>query len=166
MHIHSARAFSVLALFVSALCSNIATAQNTAGKSKIYAQKLVEELLPQHPEVSALELAAISPDNNQCKTIAATEAKEIGEKCDKDELTAMNSNQPFVEKEREKGAVVWDVTMPIHDSAGKVIATVGMDFRPANGLNRTRVIASARQIAKELEIRIESSKQKLFDPVS
>jgi hypothetical protein len=156
--------FWLFLLLLSFSCLDSAKAQ-TNSKPKIYAQKLLEDVLAVHPEVSGLELASTPPDKAQCVTIAATEVKEVGQKCDKDEFTAMKTDQPFVEKEREKGVVVYDVTMPVHDSAGKVIATVGMDFRPGTGQNRTKVIASARQIAKELEERI-ASKEKLFEPAS
>lgn len=158
------KAFLLFLLLLS-FCSHIAKAQTSAAQPKIYAQKLLEDVLAVHPEVSALELASTPPDKAQCITIAATKAKEIGEKCDNDEFTAMKTDQPFVEKEREKGLTVYDVTMPIHDLAGKVIATVGVDFRPATGQHRPKVVASARQIAKELEARI-SSKEKLFEPAS
>ena len=161
----TARVFWLLLVLPGFLCLRDAKAQTNGGKAKIYAQKLLEDVLAVHPEVSGLELASTPPDQTQCVTIASTEPKEIGEKCDKDEFTAMKTDQPFVEKEREKGLVVYDVTMPVHDSAGKVIATVGMDFRPGTGQNRTKVIASARQIAKELEARI-ASKEKLFEPAS
>jgi hypothetical protein len=153
------------AILVCVLCFDTAKAQSASSKTKTYAQKLLEDTLATHPEVSGLELASTPPDKTQCVTIAATDPKEIGGKCDKDEFTAMKTDQPFVEKEREKGVEVYDVTMPIHDSAGKVIATVGMDFRAGTGQNRNKVVASARQIAKELESHI-TSKEKLFEPAA
>src|SRR5258708_36666924 len=74
--------------------------------------------------ISRLGGAAIKPGKG-CQTIAAREAKEIGQKCDKDELTARKTNQPFVEQEKTE----FDVTLPIHNPAGKIIATAGMDFK-------------------------------------
>ena len=155
----------LLAVLLCFVCFDTAKAQTSASKTKTYAQKLLEDTLAAHPEVSGLELASTPPDKTQCVTIAATDPKEIGGKCDKDEFTAMKTDQPFVEKEREQGVEVYDVTMPIHDTAGKVIATVGMDFRAGTDQNRTKVVASARQIAKELESHI-TSKEKLFEPAA
>src|SRR5262249_57936354 len=66
--------------------------------TRIYAQKLAEETLAAHSELVGLELAATPPTKSQCVTIASSEAKGIGEKCDKDEFTAMKTNKPFVEK--------------------------------------------------------------------
>jgi hypothetical protein len=113
-------------------------------------QKAVEEIAAAHPEVTSLELASRSAGG--CQTIAATEAKEIGEKCDKDELTAIKTNKPFVEQEKDG----WDVTVPLHDSSGKTTGTAGMDFKPAPGQTKDAVVAKARQIAAELEKRLNS----------
>jgi hypothetical protein len=106
------------------LCTVAGNSQsNPTSASRIYAQKLVEETLAVHPELMGLELAATPPGKTQCVTIASNETKGIGEKCDKDEFTAMKTNKPFVEKEKENGREVYDVTIPIHDANGKIIAT-------------------------------------------
>lgn len=65
-----------------------------------------------------------------CMTIASTEPKGVGERCDKDELTAMKTNHPFVEKEKENGKEVYDLTIPLHDPKGRIIATAGITFKP------------------------------------
>ena len=108
-----------------------------------------------------MEVAA-TPPGKACVTIAATVSKEVGAKCDNDEYTAIKTNKPFVEKENEGGKEVFDVTMPLHDSAGKVIATVGMDFKPEPGQERSNVINRAEEIVREFEERIPS-KAKLFE---
>lgn len=124
----------------------------------IMAQKVVAEIKASHPEITGLELAATRSPQEGCKTVAATEANEIGQKCDKDELTAIKTNRPFVEREKDE----FDVTLPIHDSAGKIIATAGMDFKAA-GQTKEVVTRQAKQIASELEKRF-TSKSKLFEP--
>jgi hypothetical protein len=92
-------------------------------EQKIVAQRLVEEALSKHPEVTEVELAIRT--SKECSTIADSELKGIGEKCDHDELEAMRIGEPFVEKEGDG----FDITMPLHDSTGKVIGIVGMDFK-------------------------------------
>lgn len=129
-----------------------------AGAEKIAAQKVAEEVLAAHPEITGLEIAATRSEQEGCKTIAATEAKEIGEKCDKDELTAIKTNKPLVEKEKDE----FDVTLPLHDSAAKIIATAGMDFKAA-GQTKETVARQAKAIAAELEKRF-TSKNQLFEP--
>ena len=130
----------------------------SANAAEIRAQKVVLEIKAAHPEITGLELAATRSEQGGCKTIAATEVKEIGEKCDEDEFTAMKTNQPFVEKENDE----FDATLPIHDAAGKIIGTVGMDFKAGPGQTRETVTRQAKQIATELEERI-TAKEQLFD---
>jgi hypothetical protein len=113
------------------------------------AQKLVDEIKAAHPEITGLELAAKTPGAG-CQTIAATEAKEVGEKCDDDEFTAWNTNKPFIEQEKEE----FDVTLPIHDSSGKVIATAGMDFKRQAGRTKETVAREAQKIGAEIERRL------------
>jgi hypothetical protein len=154
-------AFGVLLLIV---CGLVGHAQTTA-PAKIFAQKLIEETVAAHSELMGLELAATPPGKTQCVTIASTETKGIGEKCDKDEFTAIRTNKPFVEKEKENGKDVYDVTIPIHDSNGRVIATAGIDFKPQPDQTNAQVTERSRQIAKELEAKIKV-KEKLFEPMS
>ena len=51
----------------------------TAQPGKITAQKAVDEVKTAHPEITGLELAATKPGSESYKTIAATEAKEVGQ---------------------------------------------------------------------------------------
>jgi len=125
---------------------------------KIAAQKAVEEILAAHSEITGLEIAATRTEQEGCKTIAATEPKEVGEKCDADELTAIKTNRPLVEQEKDE----FDVTLPMHDSEGKIIATAGMDFR-VSGQTRETVSRRAKRIVAEIEKRF-TSKEQLFAP--
>jgi hypothetical protein len=54
-----------------------------------------------YPELIGVELATTPPGKTTCVT--TNETKGIGEKCDKDEFTAMKTDKPFVEKEKENG---------------------------------------------------------------
>jgi hypothetical protein len=158
--------FQVSSALLLFLCAGAGSAQTAPGQApKIYAQKLIVETLAAHSELSGLELAATPPGKTQCVTIASNETKGIGEKCDKDEFTAMKTNKPFVEKEKENGAEVYDVTIPIHDANGKIIATAGIDFKPEPNQTDAKVTVRSQQIAKEIESKIKS-KEKLFEPVS
>jgi hypothetical protein len=126
----------------------------------IMAQKVVAEVKAAHPEITGLELAAAKSEQESCKTIAATQAKEVGEKCDTDEFNAMKTNQPFVEQEKDE----FDATLPLHDAAGKIIGTVGMDFKVGPGQTKETVTRQAKQIVAEFEKHFPS-KEKLFEPV-
>lgn len=172
-HIVGSRKTIGLSVIALALCSWVTP--SWAGKplneekkgalkqGKTFAQRLVDEAATKHPELTGLEMSATPPGKQACVTIAATEAKELGEKCDNDEFTALKTNKPFVEKEKEGGKEVYDITMPLHDAAGKMIGTLGMDFKPEPGQQELDVVKRAKQIAGELEKQI-SSKAKLFEP--
>lgn len=133
---------------------------NPAGK--IFAQQLVERALATHPEVTGLELSSI-PLGKPCMCIASTDPKDLGDKCDTDELTPMKTSKPFVEKEKEGGKEVYDITMPLHDASGKMIGAVGMDFKPEPGQVESQVLKVARQIVGEMETQIPTQ-AKLFEP--
>ena len=91
-------------------------------KRKIFAQKLVEEAVLEHPNVTSIEMAA--QFSHGCSTIAATNPKDIGETCDRDELEAMRTGEPWVEEESDG----FDITVPLRDPGRNTIGTVGMDF--------------------------------------
>jgi hypothetical protein len=151
---HKNTLITVAVLFAaSSLCQSSA-----APPDKIAAQQAAEEIAAAHPEITSLEIAATKSQSEGCKTIAATEAKEVGQKCDKDELTAIKTNAPLVEKEKDG----FDVTLPLHDSSGKVMGTAGMDFKPEPGQTKSDVVSKAKLIASELEKRLPS-KEQLFE---
>jgi hypothetical protein len=133
-------------------------ASSLLAADKIAAQQVAEEVAAAHPEITSLEIAATKSQSEGCKTIAATEAKEVGQKCDKDELTAIKTNAPLVEKEKDG----FDVTLPLHDSSGNVMGTAGMDFKPEPGQTKSDVVGKAKLIASELEKRLPS-KEQLFE---
>ena len=145
----------VMALLLIGEASVVAT-------NKTVAQQLVEEAMAKHSQVSGVEISS-TPPGKSCLTIASTEAKGLGEKCDRDELTAMKTNKPFVEKENEEGKEVYDITMPLHDATGKLIGTVGLDFKPEPNQKESEVVELARQIVHEMETQIPT-KAKLFEP--
>ena len=49
-----------------------------APPDKVTAQKVAEEIKAAHPEITSLEIAATKSQSEGCKTIAATEAQEVG----------------------------------------------------------------------------------------
>lgn len=154
---------ALAASFVT-VAPSLAIASQTASEDQqkpILAQKVTEELAAKHPEIASLEVSATPPQQTACVTIAATEAKEIGGKCDDDEFAAIKTNKPFVEKENEGGKEVYDITLPLHDASGNVMGTIGMDFKPAPGQEQSQIVEQASQIVREFEKRIPS-RAKLF----
>jgi hypothetical protein len=126
-------------------------------KAKIFAQSLVEQTLAKHSELAGVELATTPLDGGRCVTIAATDTKEIGGKCDSDEFGVMKSGKPTVEKESDG----YDVTLPLHVE-GKTIGTIALDFKP--GEKEVGLLERANAIATELENQVPV-KTRLFEPV-
>jgi hypothetical protein len=125
-------------------------------KSKSFAQALVEDMVAKHHELEGLGLATTPPGGGDCVTIADTDAKELGDTCDKGELAVMATGKSTVEKEKDG----YDVVVPLHVS-GKTIGIIGMDFKLDQ--QEAGLLDRAKVIAKEIEEQIPS-KSKLFEP--
>jgi hypothetical protein len=155
MAVHArAVALIVLAAWVA---GPAARAQNQ--RAETYAQRLVNDFVKRHSEVSAVELAIMS--DGGCATLAATDPKDVGEKCDDDEKGPIRTGQPDVESP-SKADPVYDITQALHDSSGRLIGAVGMDIKPNAGPDRAAVVARAKVLLQELEAQIPS-KEKLFE---
>ena len=151
----------VLALALIVPATAIAPAASRAQKQgETYAQRLVNDFVRRHSsEVAAIELAIISDDG--CTTLAATDPKDVGEKCDDDEKGPIRTGQPDIEAP-SKHDPVYDITQALHDSAGGLIGAVGMDIKPSAGPDREAVVARAKALLHELEAQIPS-KEKLYE---
>jgi hypothetical protein len=127
-----------------------------------YGQRLVDRIVAAHPELAAMELAIVTDDG--CKTIAATDRKDVGEQCDDDELGPIRTGDPDVEAPT-KDDPVYDITQALHDTAGNLIGAVGMDIKPGPDQDRQAVVTRALALLHELEAQIPS-KQRLLEPAS
>src|ERR1700680_2734554 len=123
---------------------------------KSIAQARVEDMVAKHHQQEGLGLATTPPGGRDCITSADTDAKELGDKCDKGELAVMETGKSTVEKEKD----AYDVTVPLH-VGGKTIGIIGMDFKLDQ--KEEGLLDSAQLIAKEVEDQIPS-KSKLFEP--
>jgi len=153
-------------LLTVALILPVATIAPSASRAQkqaeTYAQRLVNDFVRRHSsEVAAVELAIISDSDKGCATIAATDPKDVGEKCDDDEKGPIRTGQPDVEAP-SKHDPVYDITQALHDSAGRLIGAVGMDIKPSAGPDRAAVVARAKALLQELEAQIPS-KEKLYE---
>jgi len=137
---------------------SFASKRAPASKPKIVAQKLVDEVASKHSEVTAVELSVQMPTG--CSTLASSDPKDIGQKCDRDELGAMRTGKAIIEKEKDG----FDVTMSLHDIAGEIIGTLGIDIGPEPGQQESTVVERAKKIVQEVEVQIQS-KEKLAERV-
>ena len=134
---------------------SIGWAQTPRPAPKTFAQQLVDATHAAHPEADEIGISATT--SSGCKGIASTDKSDIGEKCEADDIKPMRTGKPFVEKEKDG----YDVSLPLHDSDGKVIGVVGVGFKLVSGQTEASVTAQARKIAAEMEAKIPS-KAKLF----
>jgi hypothetical protein len=138
-----------------------ASATGSAGPSvKTIAQRLVEELAARHAELVRIGLHVTPPNSTQNVIIASNVAAKVGQKSDPEDLKAMQTRRLIVLKEGEN----FDITLPLHDSLGKIIGAIGLTFRPRPGEQESAAVGRAREAARELE-RLIPSKGRLFDSV-
>ena len=150
------RVSATLALVIGAVSiPKLNTGRPQSSKPKIFAQRLVEETLTKHPNADEVGISAVS--SHGCHTIASTDRGDIGEACEKDDSEPMRTGKPYVEKEKDG----FDISVPLHDSAGKIIGSVGVGFKPQAGQTETDLLAQAQKIAAEMEAQV-ASKASLF----
>lgn len=146
----------VVAIAVTSPAPARTLAQTKAPAGKISAQKLVESTKAKHPESDEIGISAVT--SKGCVGIASTDKTDIGGKCDKADSEPMHTGNSVVEKEKDG----FDVSLPLHDSSGKIIGTVGFGFKSGTGKTEATVTEQARKIAAEMEAQVPS-KGKLFE---
>ncbi len=127
-------------------------------RGKTLAQRLVDELAKKHRELVRIGLHVTPPHSSENTIVASNIAAKLGQKSDPEDLQAIKTGRPVVLREGEN----FDVTLPLHDAAGKTIGAVGLTLKVAAGEQESDATRRARAIAGELEKQIPS-KDKLFD---
>ncbi len=133
------------------------SAQATPQKPKILAQKLVDAAKAAHPEADEIGISTTTKAG--CVGIASTDASDVGEKCEADDSRPMQTGKPSVGKE-EGG---YDVSVPLHDAAGRIVGVLGVGFKAAAGQTEASVTAQAEKIEHEIAAKIHA-KADLFVP--
>jgi iron complex outermembrane receptor protein len=128
---------------------------------KIYAQWLVDGLAARHPDLVRIGMHVTPPSESENIIIASNVSEKIGQKSDPEDLKAMKTGQPVVLKEGGN----FDVTLPLHDAAGKTIGAIGLTFKPRAGEQDAGAARRARAMAREIEKQIAST-SRLFEPRS
>ncbi len=139
---------------------DLATAKDSPPAPKTFAQKLVDELAAKYPGLVRIGLHVTPPHGSENIIVASNVPEKIGQRSDPEDLKAMQSRKPVVLKEGDD----FDVTLPLHDAAGRVIGAIGLTFQPRRGEQELDAIRRARAMAGELERQIPA-KAKLFAPV-
>jgi len=140
---------------------DLSGAKTAASHDEILAQKQVDELAARHPELVRIGLHLKPPGSSENIIVASNIPAKIGQKSDPEDMKAMQTGNPVVLKE---GSNI-DVTLPLHNAAGKIIGAIGLTLRPKAGEDGSGALNQAQNIARELERQIPSA-PKLFEPAS
>jgi hypothetical protein len=136
-------------------------AQDLAGSTsvlpaeKTYAQQLVDKLAADHPDLLRVALHVTPPKKSDNLIIPCNLPERIGRKSDPEDLQAMRMGQPILLKEGEN----FDVTLPLHDAAGRTIGAIGLTFKPRPGEQDPAATRRARAMAGQIEKQIASAEQ-------
>ncbi|MGH7584107.1 MAG: hypothetical protein ACREL5_12860 [Gemmatimonadales bacterium] len=151
-----ARSGTILtALLWIAATPGVGSAQVKPTATKTFAQALVDATHAAHPEIDEIGISAMT--SHGCVGIASTDKSDVGEKCEADDVTPMKTGKPSVGKE----GTGYDVSVPLHDVAGKTVGVLGVGFKAAPGQTAATVTQTAQKIAAEMAAKIPS-KAKLF----
>jgi hypothetical protein len=98
---HLSKVLAIAALAAFGICSAPPSAVGSQknGKTKSFAQMLVEQTQAKHPEADEIGISVSS--SHGCRTIASTDAGDIGEACEKEDSEPMRTGKPYVEKEKD-----------------------------------------------------------------
>ena len=137
---------------------DLGSAKSSTSQGKILAQKLVDELAAEHPDLVRIGLHVTPPNRTDNIIVACNIAARIGRKSDPEDLKTMQTGKPVVLKEEGN----FDVTLPLHTAAGKVIGAIGLTFKPRDNEQESFAAERAKKMAAEVEKQI-TSETKLFD---
>jgi len=111
------------------------------------AQQLVEKIIEQHPNVVRLTIHAVPTGGSVNRIVACNLPDKLGKASDPEDLQAMQSNKTTVLREGND----LDVTVPIPDREGKVIAATGVTLlRPAGRAGVEEAQGIARELAEAI----------------
>ncbi|HUY83985.1 MAG TPA: hypothetical protein VMU86_05390 [Steroidobacteraceae bacterium] len=119
-----------------------------------YAQRLVDEVLAQHPQVEIFAIHA-TPPGGDYNVIAASNIGRIGKKADNDDMRAVYTGKTNLEV-NETGTR-FEVEMQLRDRTHRVIGAVSVVYAYHKGEDQRRLEARAKKIRAALERRIADS---------
>ncbi len=121
--------------------------------NKIYAQKLVNELMAEHPELLVIGLHATPPGDTQERMIASN-LDRIGKKDDDDDIGVATEHKAICAPNL-KETFKFEVLMPMKDASGHVLnAAIGFVFKYKAGDDEVKMHALAVSIRDELAKKI------------
>ncbi|MDB6170670.1 MAG: TonB-dependent siderophore receptor [Verrucomicrobia bacterium] len=130
---------------------------------RIFIQELVDELVERNVELISIGVHAKPPGSSESRIVAHNALKSIGKISESEDDDVMLTNRPKGPIQLEGS--IYDVILPLYDTAGKTIGTAHIHVKPTWGKGDPRVqaVELARKYRNELSERI-SSEAALFKP--
>jgi len=122
------------------------------------AQRLVEQVVANHPMLVRLTIHAVPTGQTESRIIACNISEKIGQISDPEDLSAMATGLAVVLREGNN----LDVTMPIPDKTGKIVAAAGITLAEDGGSSEKALMREADEIAHELTVGIQDAKRLLW----
>lgn len=129
------------------LCVGV-TMSRAEGRTKSYAQKLVDMTIAARPEVKVLTMHVTAPGSLDNTIIAANVPAMIGKTSDNDDVQVMTTDMPLVTA-GNKGRL--EILVPLHDVTGKSIGTLGMVFDSSKGNDKNALIEAGTNLRNQLQ---------------
>lgn len=114
------------------------------------AQKLVARAMSSHPQASEIGISVRTSAG--CHSIASSDPGDVGERCESGDLNVMRTHRAHAVKERDG----YDVSVPLHDAAGKLIGSLAVEFRLRSEQSTVGAIRQAEAISHEMAAHIPS----------
>jgi hypothetical protein len=122
--------------------------------TKTSAQKLVEQALSRHPEVTVLALRAAPSGSRDLVLLGSTFGRH-GKKADADDLKILDSAEPATGV--YSGGKRFGIDLQLRDAAGRVAGTMNVGYAYRDGDDPKALLAKALKLREELQQRIPSA---------
>lgn len=145
---HSRAPFAIAA--AACMLIGLSPTSFAAQSSGTLAQRLVKRAMSANPQASEIGISVRT--STGCHSIASSDPSDVGERCESGDLQVMRTHRAHAVKEKDG----YDVSVPLHDSAGRLIGSLAVEFRPQSEQSTAAAIRQAQTISRELAARIPS----------
>ncbi len=120
----------------------------------IRAQKLVDDLLKEHPDVVVCAMHVTKPGTSE-NTIIAANIPRIGKPSDEDDWGVIKTGKPLLEPNKDKTR--FEVILPLLDKPGKTIGAIAIVANYKEGEDTARFLTNATQLRDGLRKQIPNA---------
>jgi hypothetical protein len=149
------RIAAALLLFTLASCAT--TQSPRASATSPVAQAIVDRMACEHAEIARLSIHAVPLGQSSARIVASTVAGRLGEPSDPEDVRSLSTGEVVVLREGRN----LDDTAPVHDSAGRTLAAIGITISGTAGTGEAQ-LARAKQLAEQVAAAIRELDQPLL----